>query len=91
MGSPDPNDQHSTLRILYADNKCKAAWTIVNRETGRDRPTHHVQPDAEDFSKYCISAVDEIRQSLSLPSSSPVDLLQRSTPVALHSSSIGVQ
>ncbi|KAG8273375.1 hypothetical protein J6590_021330 [Homalodisca vitripennis] len=68
--------------INTADNKCKAAWTIVNRETGRDRPSHHVQPDAEEFSKYCISAVDEIRQSLSLPSSSAVDLLQRSTPAA---------
>ncbi|KAG8328727.1 hypothetical protein J6590_102984 [Homalodisca vitripennis] len=68
--------------INTADNKCKAAWTIVNRETGRDRPSHHVQPHAEDFSKYCISAVDEIRQSLSLPSSSAVDLLQRSAPAA---------
>ncbi|KAG8314281.1 hypothetical protein J6590_096363 [Homalodisca vitripennis] len=68
--------------INTADNKCKAVWTIVDRETGRDRPSHHLQPDAEDFSKYCISAMDEIRQSLSLPSSSAVDLLQRSTPAA---------
>ncbi|KAG8304796.1 hypothetical protein J6590_085991 [Homalodisca vitripennis] len=66
--------------INTADHKCKAAWTIVNRETGRDRPSHHVQPDAEDFSKYCIGDVDEIRQSLSLASSSVGDLLQRINP-----------
>ncbi|KAG8295546.1 hypothetical protein J6590_077527 [Homalodisca vitripennis] len=56
--------------INTVDNKCKATWTIVNCETGRDRPSHHVQPNAEDFNKYCISAVDEIRQNLSLLSSS---------------------
>ncbi|KAG8295550.1 hypothetical protein J6590_077530 [Homalodisca vitripennis] len=56
--------------INTVDNKCKATWTIVNCETGRDRPSHHVQPNAKDFNKYCISAVDEIRQNLSLLSSS---------------------
>ncbi|KAG8323203.1 hypothetical protein J6590_009851 [Homalodisca vitripennis] len=65
--------------MLCPYNKFKTAWITVNRETGRYRPSHHVQPNAEDFSKYCISAFDEIRQSLSLPSSSAVDLLQFST------------
>ncbi|KAG8319189.1 hypothetical protein J6590_096973 [Homalodisca vitripennis] len=74
-------DRVMALLCRSPDNKCKAAWTIVNRETSRDRPSYHVQPDAEDFSKYCISAVDEIQQSLSLLSSA-VDLLQRSTPAA---------
>ncbi|KAG8309267.1 hypothetical protein J6590_090180 [Homalodisca vitripennis] len=74
--------------INTADNKCKAAWTIVNRETGRDTPSHHLQPDAEDFSKYCISAVDEIRQSPSLLLSICCKAVPRRP---LPSSSIGVQ
>ncbi|KAG8259810.1 hypothetical protein J6590_004937 [Homalodisca vitripennis] len=76
--------------INTADNKCKAASTIVNSETGRDRPSDHVQPGAEDFSKYGISVVNEIRQSLSLPShllSICCNAVTRLPP----SSSVGVQ
>ncbi|KAG8329622.1 hypothetical protein J6590_082174 [Homalodisca vitripennis] len=63
--------------IESSSNKCKAAWTIINRAAGKTSSTNtkpNIQPD--EFNSFCKTSVEEISSKMNASPSSAKNLLQ---------------
>ncbi|XP_039285350.1 uncharacterized protein LOC120351580 [Nilaparvata lugens] len=69
-------EEHNLLNIQSSNNKCKAAWNIINSvANSKHKESIRISPD--EFNNFCIQSVSEICDSIIRPSETAMELLTR--------------